>query len=332
MYRGERPRVDITGRWAGIGEDGGATGSTARAACQVARAHGAARVVLAVPVASQQAPAAVRDVCDDIVCVDLPEPFWAVGDWYEDFSQTSDEEVVRLLDLAAARRGDDPLGDPAVARTASVTRELTLTSADAELAVTLVLPREPVGTVVFAHGSGSSRHSPRNRSVASVLNDAGLATVLVDLLSLDEEVDRASVFDVKLLAQRLGDVARWVGTVPQIGARPFGFFGASTGAAAALWAASEPGCTVAAVVARGGRPDLALPRLAAVTAPTLLIVGGHDEVVLELNKRALAELRGPSRLSVVPGATHLFEEPGTLAQMAALARDWFVESLHTATR
>jgi len=332
LYRGERSRVDVTGRCAVVVDDGVATGSTARAACQVARAHGAARVVLAVPVASQQATHALRDVCDDIVCVDVPEPFWAVGEWYEDFSQTSDEEVVRLLDLAAARSGGDPPGDPAMPGRAAVSTEVTLAAAGMELAGTLVVPPEPVGTVVFAHGSGSSRHSPRNRYVAGVLNDAGLATLLVDLLTVEEEIDRAAVFDVELLAARLGGATRWVRTAPAAGGRPIGFFGASTGAAAALWAASEPGCAVAAVVSRGGRPDLALARLGAVVAPTLLIVGGRDEVVMDLNRQALAELRCPSRLSVVPGATHLFEEPGTLAQVAVLARDWFIESFAAATR
>ena len=326
LYRGERSRVDVTARCAVVVDDGVATGSTARAACQVARAHGAARVVLAVPVASQQAAHALRDVCDDIICVDMPEPFWAVGEWYEDFSQTSDEEVVRLLDLAAARSGGDPPGDPAMPGRAAVSTEVTLAAAGMELAGTLVVPPEPVGTVVFAHGSGSSRHSPRNRYVAGVLNDAGLGTLLIDLLTVEEEIDRAAVFDVELLAARLGDAARWVRTAPGAAGRPIGFFGASTGAAAALWAASEPGCDVSAVVSRGGRPDLALARLGAVTAPTLLIVGGRDEVVLDLNRQALAELRCPKRLSVVPGATHLFEEPGTLAQVAVLARDWFFES------
>ena len=327
LYRGDRPRVDVRGRCAVIVDDGVATGSTARAACQVARAHGAARVVLAVPVVSQQAVLSLRDVCDDILYVDAPEPFWAVGEWYRDFSQTSDDEVVRLLRLAATGPGDDPPGDPPVGGTVGAGGEVTISSGSVELAGTLVVPPDPLGTVVFAHGSGSSRHSPRNRYVAGVLNDAGLATLLIDLLTVDEEVERANVFDVELLAARLGDAAHWVVASPVSPGhtgRPIGFFGASTGAAAALWAAAEPGCDVAAIVSRGGRPDLAGPRLAAVTAPTLLIVGGHDDVVLDLNRQAQAQLRCESRICVVPGATHLFEERGTLAQVATLARDWFV--------
>ncbi len=330
LYRGGRPRVDVRGRCAVVVDDGVATGSTARAACQVARAHGASRVVLAVPVASRQAARSLRDVCDEFVCVDLPEPFWAVGEWYRDFSQTSDEEVVRLLDLAAAQPAGRAAGDATVPEAAGPTggadREVAVVSGDVELAGTLVVPPRASGTVVFAHGSGSSRHSPRNRYVARVLNDAGLATLLIDLLTVTEEVDRASVFDVVLLAARLGDAERWASAVPGLAGLPIGYFGASTGAAAALWAASEPGSDVAAVVSRGGRPDLAGPRLAAVAAPTLLIVGGNDDVVLELNRQAQAMLRCQSRLSIVPGASHLFEEPGTLAQAAGLARDWFASA------
>ena len=171
---------------------------------------------------------------------------------------------------------------------------------------------------------GSSRHSTRNRYVAGVLNDAGLGTLLFDLLTPEEELDRANVFDIGLLARRLAEVTGWLRAQPRAAQAAVGYFGASTGAAAALRAAAEPGAGIAAVVSRGGRPDLARPRLAAVTAPTLLIVGGRDEVVLDLNRRAQAELRCENDLAVVPGATHLFEEPGTLEAAAALARDWFI--------
>jgi putative phosphoribosyl transferase len=182
--------------------------------------------------------------------------------------------------------------------------------------------------VVFAHGSGSSRHSPRNRHVATVLNRAGLGTLLFDLLTTDEEHDRANVFDIDLLAVRLLEVTRWLRTQPDLDGLRIGYFGASTGAAAALWAATEPDADVAAVVSRGGRPDLAAPRLAMVTAPTLLIVGGADDVVLDLNREAQAQLRRcESHLTVIPGATHLFEEPGTLQAAAEGARDWFTGHL-----
>ena len=198
-----------------------------------------------------------------------------------------------------------------------------------ELNADLARPEAAAGVVVFAHGSGSGRHSPRNRMVAHHLNERGLGTLLVDLLTgAEERVDartRQFRFDVELLARRLVAAASWVGGQPDLEGLPLSYFGASTGAAAALIAAAEAPTGVAAVVSRGGRPDLAGERLARVHAPTLLVVGGRDEVVLELNRLAQARLGGPSRLEVVPGATHLFEEPGALEAVAALAGDWFVE-------
>jgi putative phosphoribosyl transferase len=203
--------------------------------------------------------------------------------------------------------------------------EVEPAAGEVRLAGYLTMPQNAPGIVVFAPGSGSSRHSPRNRYVASVLNHAGLGTLLFDLLTPEEERDRANVFDIELLARRLAKVTVWLRAQPQAATATIGYFGASTGAAA-LWAAAEPGSNVAAVVSRGGRPDLALPRLAAVTAPTLLIVGGHDAVVLDLNRRAQAELRCENHLAIVPGATHLFEQPSILAA-ATLARDWFTSHL-----
>jgi putative phosphoribosyl transferase len=204
--------------------------------------------------------------------------------------------------------------------------EVAIPLGDLVLGGGLSVPEGAGGLVVFAHGSGSSRHSPRNRFVAGVLNHAGLGTLLFDLLSIEEEPDRSNVFDIELLGTRLLAVTAWLRSGPH-GRIPMGYFGASTGAAAALWASAEPGSDIAAVVSRGGRPDLAGPRLALVTAPTLLIVGGRDEAVLDLNRLAQAELRCRSRLVVVPGATHLFEEPGTLQRAAELAAGWFGEHL-----
>jgi putative phosphoribosyl transferase len=195
------------------------------------------------------------------------------------------------------------------------------------LDATLGVPTGPRGLVVFAHGSGSSRLSPRNRFVAEALNRRGIATVLADLLTEPEAESRGNVFDVELLAGRLREVARW-GLAEVGGALPLGYFGASTGAAAALIAAVEDP-PVAAVVSRGGRPDLAGAALAKVKAPTLLIVGGADEVVLELNRQALAALRCRKELAIVPGATHLFEEPGALEQVAELAGAWFAGTLQS---
>ena len=208
--------------------------------------------------------------------------------------------------------------------------EVAIPVGDLVLGGGLTVPEGARGLVIFAHGSGSSRHSPRNRFVAGVLNHAGLATLLFDLLTAEEESDRSNVFDIGLLATRLAAVTGWVRTGRHIHL-PIGYFGASTGAGAALWAAAEPGVEVAAIVSRGGRPDLAGPRLAAVAAPTLLIVGGRDQAVLDLNRLAQAELRCRSRLVVVPGATHLFEEPGTLQRAAELAADWFREHLTAET-
>jgi putative phosphoribosyl transferase len=195
----------------------------------------------------------------------------------------------------------------------------------------LVIPPGARGIVVFAHGSGSSRHSPRNRYVAGVLNQAGLATLLFDLLTPEEEqVDDVTAelrFDIDLLAQRLAGATDWLIRDPSTGGLRIGYFGASTGAAAALIAAADHPERVAAVVSRGGRPDLAGVALGSVRAPTLLIVGGDDDVVIALNEDALHSLRCEKRLQIVPGATHLFEEPGTLESAAELARDWFVAYL-----
>jgi putative phosphoribosyl transferase len=207
-----------------------------------------------------------------------------------------------------------------------IDEEVAVPAGAVQLAGSLSVAPDARGLVVFVHGSGSSRHSPRNRYVAGVLQDAGLGTLLFDLLTPAEEADRANVFDIALLAARLSEVTAWVRTCPAGEGLAIGYFGASTGAAAALVAAAEDG-RVAAVVSRGGRPDLAGPRLGEVRAPTLLVVGSADTEVVELNRQAAARLRCAHRLAVVPGATHLFEEPGTLQAAAELARDWFVAHL-----
>jgi putative phosphoribosyl transferase len=199
----------------------------------------------------------------------------------------------------------------------------------------LSLPKGARGVVLFAHGSGSSRHSPRNRLVARLLNEAKLATLLVDLLTPHEEaidVQTAHLrFDIPLLGKRLVDATDWLAQHPDTRALRFGYFGASTGAAAALVAAAERSERISAVVSRGGRPDLAGPALEHVRAPTLLIVGGKDLPVIEMNQAALTRLRCEKRLVIVPGATHLFEEPGTLLEVARLAREWFDRHLTSAT-
>lgn len=320
-FRAGRPAVPIAGRVAVIVDDGIATGSTAKAACEVARAHGAERVVLAVPVAPEDWTLRLADVADEYVCLDMPAYFAAVGQFYADFSPTTDDEVVACL------RRQDVRGEPPGP---VVDDEVAIDAGGVALAGHLTVPADAIGVVVFAHGSGSSRHSPRNRAVAAVLQRSGVATLLLDLLTVDEERDRGNVFDIELLAARLRAAAEWVAGVPAVSGLPVGFFGASTGAGAALWAAADPGRDPAAIVSRGGRPDLAGPRLAAVRAPTLLIVGDRDRVVLDLNARAQEQLTCESRLATVPGATHLFEEPGTLEMAAGLARDWFVRFFNRA--
>jgi len=321
--RGDHTRHPLEGRTAIIVDDGVATGATARAACLVARAQGAARVVLAVPIGSPRTVADLGPDVDEVVCLKMPAWFSAVGQGYRHFEQVTDQKVADLLETASS---------PTSSRTSSGIRaprdeEVLIQAGSTTLAGHLTLPDQPLGLVVFAHGSGSSRHSPRNRHVARILNDAGLGTLLFDLLTRGEEADRRLVFDIGLLAGRLVEVTGWLRAQPGCRLLPVGYFGASTGAAAALWAAADPRTRVSAVVSRGGRPDLAAGRLAHVQVPTLLIVGGDDEVVLDLNRRAQAMLTAASEVAVVPGATHLFEEPGALDHVARLARDWFVRHM-----
>jgi putative phosphoribosyl transferase len=305
-----------------IVDDGLATGSTARAACQVARHLGARKVVLAVPVALAEALDHFPEA-DVVVAAATPDPFLAVGYHYRDFRPTTDEEVVVALEEASRRtalvQGAVPLAD--------FDGEVRIPVGSIELAGHLHLPEPTRAVVVFAHGSGSSRHSPRNRFVADLLYEAGLGTLLMDLLTPSEERDRRLVFDIELLASRLVGATRWLRSRPGTETASIGYFGASTGAGAPLAASAELPDDVSAVVSRGGRSDLAGLLLGQVRAPTLLIVGGDDTVVLELNRQALARLGGPGSLEVVPGASHLFEEPGTLLAAAQLARDFFVGTL-----
>jgi putative phosphoribosyl transferase len=214
-------------------------------------------------------------------------------------------------------------------------REVRIPSGDAWLYGDLALPRESSGIVLFAHGSGSGRHSSRNRRVAQRLQQAGVATLLFDLLTVQEEqVDlrtRQHRFDIPLLTRRMQDATDWTSAQPELRGTPIGYFGASTGSAAALIAAARLGERIAAVVSRGGRPDLAGPAaLAAVTAPTLLIVGGADPGVIELNQQSLDRLQCEKQLLLVPGATHLFEERGTLDEAADAAASWFASHFATA--
>ncbi|MFD7735162.1 phosphoribosyltransferase family protein [Kitasatospora phosalacinea] len=316
-YRRGRAPVPLAGRTVLVVDDGVATGSSALAACRIVRARGAARVVLAVPVAPHDWAERLGGAADAYVAVHAPEGFRAVGEFYRDFRQTTDAEVLAALEHPGAT------GPGAAEAPGTAGYEVPLAAGPAVLAV----PADPLGVVVFAHGSGSGRGSPRNRAVAGRLHRAGLATVLFDLLTPGEAEEPWKVFDPGLLGGRLVAATRTVLRHHALAGLPYGWFGASTGAAAALWAAAEPGAAPAAIVSRGGRPDLAAARLSLVAVPTLLVVGGADGEVVELNRRAAAELRGPSALQVVPGAGHLFAEPGALAAVADLAAHWFVRWL-----
>jgi len=325
--RSIREQIPLAGRVVLVVDDGIATGSTARAACRVARAGGAARIVLAVPVAPAGWTARIGNVADEFVAIETPEWFRAVGQFYDDFGQTTDDEVAACLESipSAASREHSELVHQEPPRPRN--EEIKIAADSAMLSGRLTVPADAHGIVVFAHGSGSSRHSPRNRYVASMLNDVGLATLLFDLLTPDEEALRSNVFDIELLGRRLAAVAHHLRHDGDLNILKLGFFGASTGAAAALYAAAKLGTEVAAVVSRGGRPDLASPWLEAVESPTLLIVGDRDQEVLALNRSAQLQLRCPNKLATVPDATHLFEEPGTLRTAADLAATWFLEHL-----
>ncbi|HHL22440.1 MAG TPA: erythromycin esterase, partial [Aliiroseovarius sp.] len=320
LYLGSRPPVDVTGRTAVVVDDGLATGATMKAALIALRERGASRIVIALPVAPESALAEMSRLADDTICLHPARDFRGVGAFYRDFHQLTDEEAIGLLREAWANEAAGAGGDDGYFRRAVNIPPVGLPGE-------LIVPPDPRGVVMFVHGSGSSRLSPRNRFVAERLNRAGFATLLFDLLTEDEAQDRANVFDIPLLTERVVEASLWLMAEPEVAELPLGLFGASTGAAAALQAAAELGGRVSAVVSRGGRPDLAMDYLGQVTAPTLLIVGANDTQVIALNRQAHAALAGEKLLRLVPGASHLFEEPGTLEQATDLARAWFAHYL-----
>ncbi len=318
LFRSRQRSIDLVGKTVILIDDGIATGATVRAAIWSLRHCDPRKIVLAVPVAASQALEELGPLVDEVVCLYDTTDFHAVGAWYDDFQQTTDDEVVSLLEASRAEM--------------RMRRYEVAIPIDAgELSGTLVIPEAPKGLVLFAHGSGSSRKSPRNRLVASTINQYGLATLLFDLLTSEEEAfdqeTGESRFDIDLLACRLINATDWVMKSAQTRGLPIGYFGASTGAAAALKAAALRTEVVRAVVSRGGRPDLAMDSLPLVTAPTLLIVGQEDREVLRMNQQAAAKLSAPKELVVIPGATHLFEEPGAMEQVARAAGQWFRQHL-----
>jgi putative phosphoribosyl transferase len=331
-FRGERPEPDVRGRTVILVDDGLATGVTARAAIEALRRRQPRRLVLAAPVCAAQTAELLAPKVDELVCLEAPPDLGAIGFWYRDFAQTPDEEVIELLERSrraerGAERGAATPEEPRLAPDHPV----KIPIGPVELEGNLGVPEGARGIVLFAHGSGSGRNSPRNRYVAGVLREAGLATLLMDLLTTEEEEADLRTghlrFDIGLLAQRLADATDWLTENLLTRNLPIGYFGASTGAGAALVAAAGRPETVGAVVSRGGRPDLAGDALPLVRAPTLLIVGGEDVPVIGMNREAMEQLRAETRLEIIPGATHLFEEPGTLEEVARLAAGWFVRHL-----
>ena len=321
--RGSRPLPELTNRTVILVDDGLATGATARAAIKAIAAERPRRLVLAVPVAAAQTATRLRREVDELVALDEPTNLGAVGQWYADFRPVSDAEVDALL--------QERLPPRAAPDEAAAAIEVTIPGDGVLLRADLAVPPTARGLVVFAHGSGSGRRSPRNRAVARTLGGRGFATLLLDLLSereqaLDAESGRYR-FDIALLASRLVAATDWIATAPKLRELPLGYFGSSTGAAAALLAAAARADRVGAVVSRGGRVDLAGAAVHLVRAATLLLVGSDDETVLELNERALAELRCEKQLLVIEGAGHLFEEPGALDVVTQLAARWFADHL-----
>jgi putative phosphoribosyl transferase len=305
-FRVGRPYADVEGRSVILVDDGLATGATMRAAVASVKSRGASEIVVAVPVGSAEAIAMLESVADRVFVSYRPRALRSVGEWYEDFGQVSDDEVIEIL--GAGRQ------------------EVELDLEDVKLEGEL---SEPVGCrawVIFAHGSGSSRKSPRNSRVARALNDAGFGTLLFDLLSIDESEDRENVFDVDLLAERLAQATEWLRRRPEHRGLPIAYFGASTGAAAALTASADYETGVFAIVSRGGRPDLAMDALAQVDVPVLLIVGGDDHPVIEMNQRARSRLVR-SKIEIIPGATHLFEERGAMERVIDLATRFLANAL-----
>lgn len=320
-YRGGSRRLGLTGRNVIIVDDGLATGSTAAAAVRVARCLGAAHITLAVPVGSQDAVERLEGMADDVLCLQIPSPFYAVGQHYVSFDQVSDEEVLAIL-------RQRPRGDPRRHEVRpDIDAEVEIPFGAQPLGAHLTVPPGARGVIVFAHGTGSDRHSPRNQMVAKVLQSAGFGTLLFDLMTQDEAATPGNSLGVEDATARLLHATEWLRARPEACGLPVGYFGSSSGAAAALVAAAQRPQAVGAVVSRGGRPDLATRWLPRVLAPTLLIVGGNDHTVLDLNQQARKRLGGASLLEVVKGAGHLFEEAGTLQQAAALAKAWFLRHL-----
>ena len=334
VLRSQSPRVSLVGRTALVVDDGIATGSTARAACLVARARGATRVVIAVPVASGQAATRLRDVADEVIALETPDPFYAVGQWYLEFDHTSDEAMTALISdsrrperrvAGASWTGSHRVDGPV--KPALRDEDISVGPPALHLRGHLTIPDNPRAMVVMGNAAGSARHSPRHRFIAASLNQSGLATLLFDLLTPLEEVERAYIFDIGLLGNRLAAVTKRLSDEPGARGLGIGYFGIDSGAAGALDASVHGQVDIGALVSLGGQPDLAGPCLSMVTVPTLLLVGERDATVLAHNRHAQSALTCENRLTVIPRATHLFEEPGALQEASDLAIGWFTQHL-----
>lgn len=318
MYRNGRLLPDLRHRPVILVDDGIATSATIRAAIEGLRLQGADHIVLAVPVAPPSILNRLAPKVEEIVCLSMPEGMWAIGSWYDDFEPVADSDVILHLDLAH----DELKPRPVLIPTRGATLEGMLT-----------VPLNAKGIVVFAHGGQSSRFSFRNRFVARQLSEAGIGTLLFDLLTINEYaldlLDQSLLFNIDLLTNRLVDAMDWLGANVRPQGRRLGLFGAGTGAAAAFAAAEKRPAVVEAVLSRGGRPDLARSSLPNVEAPVLLVVGGNDREILALNRQSIPAMRRAPQMEVIEGAGHLFAEPGGLERVAQLARHFFVQHLGT---
>ncbi|WP_054812656.1 phosphoribosyltransferase family protein [Nocardia arizonensis] len=323
--RGVRPRLSLLDRTVVIVDDGIVTGVTMRAACRDARARGARRIVVAVPVADPYA-FPLPDA-DEVVCLAAPTHPDALGRWYHRFEQVTDEDVIDYLHRAA-RHLPYPappfdVDEPPPLRDESVRVE----TADVAVFAQLTVPANPIGAVVFVLACADGRFSPRNRYIAGRLNRARLATMSADLLTPEEQLRRRHVFGIDTLTRRLVSTTRWVTAQREVAGLPVGYFGADTGAAAALRASTDSAMRIGAIVCRAGRPDLTGPAIAEVRAPTLFIVGGIDHGLLEANRRAAREMSCETQVRVVPDASRRCAEPEDLTQVADYAEEWLVDKL-----
>lgn len=316
-FRGDLPPLDVRGRVVIVVDDGVATGGTARVALRTLRQQGPRRLVLAVPVGARESLEVLRGEVDELVALEAPPHFMAVGYWYRDFRATTDEEVARILQLAHRQH---PLDAPRSSGDVRVPVD------GATLDGTLAVPGGALGTVVLVHGTGAGRGSPRGEHLGQVLRREGFATLLLDLLTAQEQ-GRPPQENLSLMADRLLTVCRWLGRHDTTRGLPVGLLGISTGAAVALLAAARSPRRVQAIVCLGGRPDLAGDAPRDVESPTRFVVGGLDVVAESVGREAMDDMSCETDLVLVPAAGHLFEESGTLDEAARSAAQWFHEHL-----